>query len=38
MVGSSNILTANSEEFGNIQAWAMRNNLQINTNKNQGID
>src|SRR6218665_1815771 len=31
-IGSSNIHTT-AEEFGNIQAWAMRNNLQINSNK-----
>src|SRR6218665_2393800 len=32
MICSSNIHTT-AEEFGNIQAWAMRNNLQINANK-----
>src|SRR6218665_1004204 len=32
MIGSSNIHTT-AEEFGNIQAWEMRNNLQINANK-----
>src|SRR6218665_1540108 len=32
MIGSSNIHTT-AEEFGNIRAWAMRNNLQINANK-----
>jgi len=31
MIGSSNIHTT-AEEFGNIQAWAMRSNLQINVN------
>src|SRR6218665_382450 len=32
MIGSSNIHTT-AEEFGNIQALAMKNNLQINANK-----
>src|SRR6218665_1210474 len=32
MIGSSNIHTT-AETFGNIQALAMKNNLQINANK-----
>src|SRR6218665_831651 len=31
-IGSSNIHTT-AEEFGNIQDWALKNNLQINANK-----
>ena len=34
MIGSSNIHTT-VEEFGNIQAWAMKNNLQIGLNANK---
>src|SRR6218665_65869 len=34
MIGSSNIHTT-AEEVGNIQAWATRNNLQINANKTE---
>jgi len=36
MVGSNNIGTA-AEEFGNIQSWAARNNLRINSNKTKEL-
>ena len=36
MIGSNNIGTG-SEEFGNIQSWAARNNLRVNSNKTKEL-